>query len=136
MVSSTFAFVVVPLHAVLLVIMLFITEVMRIFGAELSKVQDQSLNSDIMNEAGVSNFILYSAPNMHFISVFVGIMIVVLTAANSFAPYAAGGGNRYKLCLFAAVMMFMSGVAIMVVPAAVSMLFHNIAATPAMTPTQ
>jgi archaellum biogenesis protein FlaJ (TadC family) len=67
---------------------------------------------------------------MHFISLFVGMMILVLTAANSFAPYAAGGGNRYKLCLFAAVMMFMSGIAIMVVPAIVSVLFENIATTP------
>ena len=130
LVSTTFAWVVVPLHAVLLSIMLFITEVMRIFGAELAKVQDQSLNSDIMSEAGVSNFLLYSAPNMRFITLFVGMMILVLTAANSFAPYAAGGGNRYKLCLFAAIMMFMSGVAIIVIPAAVSALFANIATTP------
>jgi flagellar protein FlaJ len=130
LVSTTFAWVVVPLHAVLLSIMLFITEVMRIFGGELSKVQDQSLNSDIMSEAGVSNFLLYSAPNMRFVSLFVGMMILVLTAANSFAPYAAGGGNRYKLCLFAAIMMFMSGVAILVIPAVVSVLFQNIAAAP------
>jgi flagellar protein FlaJ len=131
MVSTTFAWVVVPLHAVLLAIMLFITEVMRIFGGELAKVQTESLNSDIVAQAGVSNFLLYSAPNMHFISLFVGMMILVLTAANSFAPYAAGGGNRYKLCFFAAVMMFMSGVAIIVIPAVVSVLFQNIAATPA-----
>jgi flagellar protein FlaJ len=130
LVSSTFAWVVVPLHAVLLSLMLFITEVMRIFGGELAKVQSESLNSDIVAQAGVSNFLLYSAPNMHFISLFVGMMILVLTAANSFAPYAAGGGNRYKLCLFAAVMMFMSGIAIMVVPAIVSVLFENIATTP------
>jgi flagellar protein FlaJ len=135
MVSTTFAWVVVPLHAVLLAIMLFITEVMRIFGGELAKVQDQSLNSDIMNEAGVSNMILYSAPNMHFITLFVGMMILVLTAANSFAPYAAGGGNRYKLCLFAAIMMFMSGVAIIVIPDMVSMVFKNISTTPG-TPVQ
>jgi len=81
-------------------------------------------------QAGVSNFLLYSAPNMRFISLFVGMMILVMTAANSFAPYAAGGGNRYKLCFFAAVMMFMSGVAIIVIPHMVSALFQNIAATP------
>jgi flagellar protein FlaJ len=130
MVATTFTWVVVPLHAVLLAIMLFITEVMRIFGGELAKVQTESLNSDIVTQAGVSNFLLYSAPNMHFISLFVGMMILVLTAANSFAPYAAAGGNRYKLCLFAAIMMFMSGIAIIVIPAMVSTLFQNIAATP------
>jgi flagellar protein FlaJ len=130
LVATTFAWVVLPLHAVLLGIMLFVTEVMRIFGGELAKVQTESLNSDIMTQAGVTNTLLYSAPNMRFISLFVGMMILVLTAANSFAPYAAGGGNRYKLCLFAAVMMFMSGIAIIVVPAMVSVLFQNIAATP------
>jgi flagellar protein FlaJ len=135
LVATTFAWVVVPLHAVLLGLMLFITEVLRIFGSELSKVQDQSLNSDILSEAGVSNMLLYSAPDMRFINLFVGLMILMLTAANSFAPYAAVGGHRYKIFLFAAIMMFMSGIAILVIPALVSVLFQNIAATPA-TPTQ
>jgi archaellum biogenesis protein FlaJ (TadC family) len=111
--------------------MLFITEVMRIFGAELAKVQDESLNSDILSEAGVSGMLLYSAPNMRFITLFVGMMILVLTAVNSFAPYAAGGGNPYKLCLFGSVMMLISGIAIITVPAVVSMLFESVAATPA-----
>lgn len=131
MVAITFAWVVVPLHAVLLAIMLFITEVMRIFGTELSKVQDESLNSDILAEAGVSGMLLYSAPNMRFITLFVGMMILLLTAANSFAPYAAGGGNPYKLCLFASVMMLISGIAIIVIPAMVSVLFENVSAVPA-----
>jgi flagellar protein FlaJ len=133
--ATTFAWVVVPLHMVLLSIILFITEVLRIFGTELSKIQDETLNSDILAEAGVSQMLLYSAPNMRFISIFVGLMILLLTAANTFAPYAAVGGHRYKLCLFGAIMLFLSGVAIIVIPAGVSELFQNIAATPA-TPTQ
>ena len=130
MVSSTFAWVVVPLHVVLLAIMLLITEVMRIFGGELAKVQDQSLNSDIVSEAGVNNLLLYSAPNMTFIHLFVGVMIVLLTAANSFAPYAAAGGSRYKICLFASIMLFISGIAVITIPAAVSALFESVSATP------
>ncbi len=131
MVATTFAFVVVPLHAVLLAIMLFVTEVMGIFGAEMARIQDESLNSDIVEQAGVSNMLLFGAPNMEFIKLFVGMMILLLTAANSFAPYAAGGGSRYRLCLFASVMMFISGVAIIIVPAAVSALFQSVSGTPA-----
>jgi flagellar protein FlaJ len=134
LVATTFVWVVVSLHAVLLAIMLFITEVMRVFGTELAKVQGESLNSDIVAEAGVTDLLLYSAPNMHFISLFVGMMILLLTAANSFAPYAAGGGSPYKICLFAALMMFISGIAVLVIPAMVSVLFQNIAATPAPPP--
>ena len=77
MVTTTFAWVVVPLHCVLLSIMLFITEVLRIFGTELSKVQDESLNSDMLSQAGVSQMLMYSAPDMHFISIFVGMMILL-----------------------------------------------------------
>jgi flagellar protein FlaJ len=135
MVSSTFAWVVVPLHVVLLGIMLFITEVMRIFGTELAKVQDASVNSATLSEAGVSDMLLFSAPNMSFITVFVGMMIILITGANTFAPYAAAGGSPYKLCLFASVMMFISGISIIVIPAMVSVLFENVAAVPA-TPGQ
>jgi archaellum biogenesis protein FlaJ (TadC family) len=75
--------------------------------------------------------LLYSAPNMRFITVFVGMMIIFLTAANTFAPYAAVGGHRYKLCLYGAIMLFISGVAIIFIPAMVSVLFDNVAAMPA-----
>lgn len=130
LVTTTFAWVVVPLHAVLLCIMLFITEVVRIFGTELSKIQDQSLNSDVLTEAGVNPMLIYSSPDMRFISFFVYTMILFLTAANAFAPYAAVGGNRYKLCLFGAIMLFLSGAAIILIPNMVSALFDNISATP------
>jgi flagellar protein FlaJ len=130
LVTTTFAWVVVPLHAVLLCIMLFITEVVRIFGTELSKIQDQSLNSDVLTEAGVNPMLIYSSPDMRFISFFVYTMILFLTAANAFAPYAAVGGNRYKLCLFGAIMLFLSGAAIILIPNMVSALFDNISAAP------
>jgi flagellar protein FlaJ len=130
MVANTFAFVIVPMHGVILAIMLFITEVMRIFGGELSKVQTESLNSDIVNEAGVGDVLLFAAPNMEFITMFVGLMILLLTAANSFAPYAATGGNRFKIFLYASVIMFISGVALLVIPSAVSTLFESVARPP------
>jgi flagellar protein FlaJ len=135
LVAGTFAWVVVPLHIALLGIMLFITEVMRIFGTQLTKIQNESIKSDTLAEAGMSDVLLFSSPNMQIITVFVGMMIVLLTAANTFAPYAAGGGHPYKLALFGSIMMFISGIAIITVPAGVSMLFESVAAVPA-TPTE
>lgn len=131
MVANTFAFVIVPMHAVILGIMLFITEVMRIFGAELVKVQDQSLDSDIIAEAGVGDMMTFAAPNMDFVTLFVGLMILMLTAADSFASYAATGGNRFKIFLYASVMMFIAGVAVLVIPPVVSTLFESVARPPA-----
>lgn len=134
LVSTTFSFVVVPLHVVLMAIMLFVTEVVKIFGAQLALVQEQSLQGGVAAEAGVSNVLLYQSPALGFMSVFVGTVAIMLTAANSFAPYAASGGHRLKLCLYAAVMMALSGIALLVVPHLVQVLFENVGSTPEMTP--
>jgi archaellum biogenesis protein FlaJ (TadC family) len=97
----------------------------------LVKVQNQSLDSDIIAEAGVGDMMTFAAPNMDFVSLFVGLMILMLTAADSFASYAATGGNRFKIFLYASVMMFIAGVAVLVIPPVVSTLFESVARPPA-----
>jgi flagellar protein FlaJ len=133
MVASTFGWVAVPLHAVLLGVLLFVTEVIRIFGAKLAEVQAEALSGGVAEEAGVSTVLMYGAPNMAFVDVFVAAVVLMLTATNAFAPYAAGGGHRYKICTYLAIMMFMSGIALIVVPDIVQSLFRTVSSGPAMT---
>ncbi len=130
MVSTTFAFVVLALHAVLMGIMLFVTEVVQVFGGELAKVQSQQIESSVASEAGVGSLLVFSSPALSFIPMFIATVALLLTAANSFAPYAAAGGHRLKLCIYAAVMMIISGVALILVPQMVHALFANIAEQP------
>jgi archaellum biogenesis protein FlaJ (TadC family) len=127
LVASTFGWVVVPLHAVLLGLLLFITEVIRIFGAKLAEVQEEALSGGVAEEAGVNTVLMYGAPNMAFVDMFVGVVVLMVTAANAFAPYAASGGHRYKLCIFLAIMMLMSGLALITVPELVRMIFETVA---------
>lgn len=131
LVGNTFMFVVVPMHAALLGILLFVTQVMRIFGDQLSKVQDENLNSEVVQQAGVSSAISFAAPDFALISIFVSVSILLLTVANSFAPYAAGGGHKFKFFAFAAVMMLISGLALLSVPPVVDGLFKSVSETPA-----
>ena len=130
MVSNSFAFVVVPMHAALLGIILFVTEVVLIFGNKISEVQDQNLDSDLIAEAGVSNAIVFAAPDATFIHLLVVVSILMLTFANSFAPYAAGGGHRYRIFNYGVVMMVISGVSLLVIPHIVQSLFASVAETP------
>lgn len=130
MVANTFVFVVIPMHAALLGILLFVTEVVRVFGTKINDVQAQSLDSDLVQEAGVSNAILYSAPDMQFITILVSLTIIMLTVSNAFAPYAAGGGHRFKIFIYASVMMLISGIAMFVVPEMVNHLFKSVSETP------
>jgi flagellar protein FlaJ len=130
LVATTFGWVVVPLHAVLLAILLFVTEVVQIFGAELAKVQDQSLQGGVAAEAGVSDVLLFQFPALDFVPVFVGTVALMLTAANSFAPYAAAGGHKLKLCFYGAIMLIIAGIVLIVVPHLVHAVFENVATTP------
>lgn len=130
LIASTFAFVVVPMHAALVAILLFVTEVVRVFGTKISEVQDANLDSEVVRQAGVAGAVVFAAPDMGFISALVSVMIVLLTAANSFAPYAAAGGHRYRLFNFATVMMAISGLALLTIPPIVQALFRSVAAMP------
>lgn len=128
LVSSTFTFIMIPLHVALLSILLFVTEVLVIFGAKMVEVQSQGLNEGIANEANVSTTLLFTSPDIDFIRAFIVAVILVLTVANTFAPYAAGGGHVYKLCLYGSVMCFLSGAAMLIIPAIVQALFASVAA--------
>lgn len=130
LVSTTFVFVIIPMHAALLAILLFVTEVVRVFGSKIAEVQDTNLDSEIVRQAGVSQAIIFAAPDMGLISGLVSIMILLLTATNAFASYAAGGGHKYKVFNYAVIMMLISGIAMIVVPAIVQGLFSSISEMP------
>ena len=130
LVATTFSFVAIPMHAVLMGILMFITEVVQVFGGEISRVQDDSLQGGVAAEAGVNDALVFQFSSLDFIPVFVATVALMLTTANSFAPYAATGGHRYKLCLYGAIMMIISGVTFLVVPYMVQAVFENISTTP------
>jgi flagellar protein FlaJ len=118
----------IPLHVALLSILLFVTEVLAIFGSKMVEVQSQGLNDGIANDAGVSTTLLFTSPDIGFVRSFIIAVILVLTAANAIAPYAASGGHPYKLCLYGSVMCFLSGLAMLLIPAVVHALFASVAA--------
>jgi flagellar protein FlaJ len=130
MIANTFAFVVLPMHAALVCILLFVMQVIAVFGDKISQVQSENINSETVRQAGVSTAISFAAPDMGFIGMLVSLNIVLLTLVNSFAPYAAGGGHRYGIFKFAFMMMIISGVAMLVVPWVVGSLFSSVAAPP------
>ena len=126
LVSSTFTFVMIPLHVVLLAILLFVTEVLIIFGQKLVEVQQQGLSEGIAAEANVDTSLAFTSPDIALVKAFVIVVILILTATNTFAPYAAAGGHIYKLCLYGAVMTFLTGFAMLVVPALVQFIFASV----------
>jgi flagellar protein FlaJ len=141
LVSQTFMYLMVPLHAVRIGVLMFVTEVMVIFAIQLNDIQAQALSTTDPTTTGgidVTNVLAFAAPNIGFLRGFALIVTIVLTIVDTWSPHATSGGHHHKVWLFLAIMMVMSGVALMGIPAVVSGLFESVSSgleTTSTTPT-
>jgi flagellar protein FlaJ len=94
LVSSTFTFIMIPLHVALLGILLFVTEVLVIFGTKLVEVQSQGLSEGIAQEADVSTTLLFTSPDIAFVKAFVMAVVLVLTRRTPSPPMPPAAATR------------------------------------------
>lgn len=138
LVASTFAWLMVPMHAALTGLLIFIVEIVNLFSVEMVKAQQQGLAEQPTTVSlPVTDTLTFASTDTHFIQGLVLLVILVLTIVNSFVPNAASGGDRYSLCLYAALMLFISGLSLTVVPLITERIFGGIlsgAAPPATSP--
>lgn len=129
LVSQTFMYLMVPLHAVLVGILLFVTEVMVVFAVQLNNIQTQALSDTSPTSTGgidVTNVLAFASPDIGFIRGFALVVTLVLTVVNTWSPHATAGGHHHKVWLYAAVTLVLSGLALMVVPQVVGGLFSSV----------
>lgn len=130
LVSQTFMYLMIPLHAVLIIILLFVTEVMVVFATQLNNIQTQALSGADPTTTGgtdVTNVLAFASPDINFIRGFALVVTIVLTVVDTWSPHATSGGHHHKVWLYAAVMLLMSGLGLMFVPHIVGGLFHSVA---------
>ncbi len=129
LVSSTFNYVVVPMHIALAGVLVFISEVVSAFNTKLLEAQSlvNSENTSTLNpeDIGIPNALAFQEFNTGFIKLMVLAVILALTVVNAFAPRAAAGGHNFKLALFGGFMLIISGVVLLIVPAMASSMFSD-----------
>ncbi len=129
LVSQTFIWLMLPLHAVLIAILLFVTEVMVVFANQLNGIQTQALTKTDPTTTGgidVTNVLAFASPNVAFIRGFALVVTLVLTVVDTWSPHATAGGHHHKVWLYAAFMLLLSGAGLMLVPHMVGGLFHSV----------
>jgi flagellar protein FlaJ len=128
LVAQSFMYLMVPLHAVLIAILLFVTEVMVIFGQQLNNINTQQIaNVDPTTTGGLDvNVLAFASPNIAFIRGFALVVTLVLTVVDTWSPHATAGGHHHKVWLYAAVMLVLSGASLVLVPHIVSGLFSSV----------
>jgi archaellum biogenesis protein FlaJ (TadC family) len=114
---------------VLVGILLFVTEVMVVFATQLNSIQTQALaNTDPTTTGGidVTSVLAFASPDVAFLRGFALVVVMFLTVVDTWSPHCTAGGHHHKVWGYAAVMLVISGVLLMGVPAMVQGLFSSV----------
>jgi len=128
MVSATFGWLSIPMHIAITGLLMFIVEIMALFGKTIAEAQvSDGIASSRVLSVGV-NLGGFEGADFALLNGLVMLVVVVLTVANAYAVKAAEGGHSNKLFYHLGIMMTITGVTLLLVPAVVDMIFGNIAA--------
>jgi len=127
LVASTFHFVIVPLHGVLVALLLFVNEIVASFNTKL--LQAQSVLSSGMpsgvrpQDLGIPSGLAFQQVDTHMLQTTAVIVALGLTVVNTWTAQAAAGGSKLKLALFGSLNMFATGIALVIMPLVGHVLF-------------
>lgn len=121
LVSSTFNYVIIPMHLALIGTLVFMSEVVTAFNGQLMKAQNavngQEASSTLDPEAiGIPGALTFQSFNTSFVRSMVLAVVIALTLINGFAPRAASGGHSMKIAFFGGITLILSGLILLVVP--------------------
>ncbi len=129
LVSSTFNYVVVPMHIALAGTLVFMTEIVSAFNVKLVQAQavvgSEHTTSITPEELGIPNALGFQEFDTSFITFMVMTVVLSLTLINAFAPRAAAGGHNFKMALFGALTLCATGAILLLVPPMASSMFSD-----------
>ena len=132
LVSQTFGYLTVPLHASMVGLLIFIVNVMQLFAesmlSDTDAVDPTASGAAIPDIASSSGFNTFANVNFEFLNIIITMVVVVFTIANAVAPWAASGGHRMRAGYQIGVMMVVSGICMTIIPPLSRMIFTTISA--------
>jgi archaellum biogenesis protein FlaJ (TadC family) len=117
--ASTFAGLTTVMHGVVAVLMMFVYSIVRNFSIALAKMAPTSTEATQGNALALS-MAQFSPADLQVLFLLTVVMVFMLAIISSAATILADGGFRLKIFMYLAIMMFISGIAFLVVPTLVS----------------
>jgi flagellar protein FlaJ len=123
-ISGPFRWLCVTMHAAVIVILVFITEVIVAFGGMINKAQDTIPTvPGAPTLTSLSSFNLSGLALMHQM---VLPLVLIFTVANAIVPVLADGGSKMKIFNNLGVTALISGAALIVLPMLANSLFTSV----------
>ena len=124
-VTSPFIWLCIAMHTAVVVLLVFISEIITIFG---TMVKNASSNMPNMSgsEVSISTFTSFNFSGLEMLHGMVLPLVVVFTVSNAIAPTIADGGSKYKILFNLGITATISGIALLTLPKLAALLFSGI----------
>ena len=113
------------MHAAIIVILVFITEVIVAFGEMVGKAQESM--PKVSGAPAMSSFTSFNLSGLEMMQHLVIPLVIIFTIANAIVPTLAEGGSKYKILSNLGITSAISGLALLVLPVLANQLFTSVA---------
>ncbi len=122
-VSSSFGMLAMGIHAAIVGLLVFVTEVITVFAQVVANVYEQALKDAPGRSLDVFSF---SFSNVGLLKSLTLPCLFILAGTTAFAANSADGGTRFKLYLYLGLTLCISGAAMVAVPYLTNSIFSSI----------
>lgn len=123
-ISQPFQWLCITMHAAVVGLLIFITEVVTIFGGLVAGAKETM--PTISGAPSVSGFSSFNFSGLDFLNTLVLPLVIVFTLANAIAPSIADGGSRYKILYNLGITAGISGLSLVLLPTLANMMFSSV----------
>jgi len=122
-VSATFSWLIVVMHSVMAGLMVFLLGVLNQFAIRLTAAMvSLGGSTQAMGAMGLRNMFSFNAPHLQFLELITVGMVVMLALINAFAIVASEGAHLIKINLYLSILLFISGVLVIIGPSMVQVI--------------
>ncbi|MGD0779887.1 MAG: hypothetical protein ABR954_03780 [Dehalococcoidales bacterium] len=124
-VAGPFRWLCFVMHAAVICILVFITEVIVAFGGMVGKAQESM--PQVSGAPAMSSFTSFNLSGLEMMQHLVIPLVIIFTVANAIVPALAEGGSKYKILSNLGFTSAISGLALLVLPVLANQLFTSVA---------
>lgn len=113
-VASTFSWLTVVMHGTIATLMVIILEIVRNFVALIDAAA--AALGEGTSQAAAMALPTFNTPQVGFFNVITIVMVILLSAINSYAIISTDGGHKYKAVFYLSLLLALSGISFIIVP--------------------
>jgi archaeal flagellar protein FlaJ len=123
-VAVPFRYLCITMHAAVVALLVFVSEVIMIFGDMVGKAE--SAMPKVSGAPAMSAFTSFNVEGLSTLHSLVLPLVIIFTIANALAPSVADGGSWYKILFTLAILAAISGCCLLFLPGIAGMLFKSV----------